>query len=252
MTCYQPPHFDVISYASNAEDVVLLRTFADHRDGFFVDVGAGEPDCGSLTKNLVDHLGWNGINIEPLPDRFARLVQERPRDINLCVAVNMNPGKAVLHRILPGPGLLRGAGLSTMNPDIAERHRLTGWGSEELEVEVVALNSVLQAYAMPGFDLLKVDVEGREAAVLASADLQYWRPRVVVVEATLPDTAIPSHSEWEPQLLAAGYMLALFDGLNRFYTREDESNLLERLSIPANILDRWIPAAWAKMLGHDV
>ncbi|MBO2461432.1 FkbM family methyltransferase [Actinomadura sp. LCR2-06] len=33
------------------------------------------------------------------------------------------------------------------------------------------LESVLSEYAQPGFDLLKVDVEGPEASVLASADL---------------------------------------------------------------------------------
>jgi hypothetical protein len=70
VTRYQPPRFAVVAYARNAEDVVLLRTFADRRGGFYVDIGAGEPDSGSLTKNLVDRLGWQGVNIEPLPDRL--------------------------------------------------------------------------------------------------------------------------------------------------------------------------------------
>jgi FkbM family methyltransferase len=86
----------------------------------------------------------------------------------------------LFHRILPGPGLEGAAGLSTLEPEIAEMHRRTGWGCEELEVEVVTLTSVLEAHARPGFDLLKIDVEGSEAAVLASADLRQWRPRVMV------------------------------------------------------------------------
>lgn len=252
MSKYPTPKFDVVSYSGNAEDVVLLRVFADRRDGFFVDVGAGEPDSGSLTKNLVDRLGWRGVNIEPQPDSFVRLVAARPRDVNLCVAVDTKPGHVVLHRILPAPGLEGGAGLSTLDTRILDMHRRTGWRSERLEVEVVTLQSVLEAHAFPEFDLLKVDVEGREAAVLTSADLRHWRPRVVVVEATLPDTPIPTHTEWEPQLLRAGYMLALFDGLNRFYAREDQPELLERMRIPANVMDRWIPVAWAELLGYDV
>jgi FkbM family methyltransferase len=249
---YSLPKFDMVSYAGNAEDVVLLRAFADRRGGFFVDVGAGEPDSGSLTKNLVDRLAWRGVNIEPLPERFARLIEARPDDVNLRVAVSSRPGRATFHRILPAPGLDGGAGLSTLEPEIVEMHRRTGWGSEAIDVEVVRLESVLEEHAHPGFDLLKVDVEGSEAAVIASADLPRWRPRVVVVEATLPDTAIPSHGEWEPDLLAAGYVLTLFDGLNRFYARADEPVLAERLSVPANVTDRWIPAAWAQMLGVDV
>lgn len=252
MSRFGTPKFETVSYAGNAEDVVLLRAFAGRQSGFFVDVGAGEPDLGSLTKNLVERLGWHGVNIEPLPDRYARLVEARPRDVNLCVAVDTKPGTAVFHRILPAPGLEGGAGLSTLQPEIVQMHQRTGWGSEEFEVEVVTLESVLVAHAEPGFDLLKVDVEGSEAAVLASADLAHWRPRVVVVEATLPDTTIPSADEWEPDLLAAGYRLALFDGLNRFYARTDEPELLARLSVPANVTDRWIPAAWAELLGHPV
>ncbi len=70
-----------------------------------------------------------------------------------------------------------------------------------------------------------------------------------MVEATLPDTTIPSHEDWEPQLLDRGYVLALFDGLNRFYARADEPDLAARLSTPANVTDRFIPAAYAQLLG---
>jgi FkbM family methyltransferase len=252
MSRFQPPKPEIVSYARNAEDVVLMRAFADTHDGFFVDVGAGEPDAGSLTKNLVDRLGWRGINIEPLPERFARLLLARPRDVNLCVAIGAEPAQAVFHRILPPPGQTGGAGLSTLDPDIADMHRRAGWRSEPLEVEVITLDSVLRVHAKPGFELLKVDVEGAEAAVLASADLRCWRPRAVLVEATLPNSSTPSHAGWEPSLLDAGYLLAMFDGLNRFYARHDEPELLRRLSVPANALDRWMPAAWAEMLGYDV
>lgn len=116
----------------------------------------------------------------------------------------------------------------------------------------MTLESVLTAHAPVGFDLLKVDVEGAEADVLASADLRRWRPRAVVVEATVPLSSAPSHAEWEPSLLDAGYVLCLFDGLNRWYGREDESALCAARSVPANTLDRWIPVAWAEQLGHEV
>lgn len=74
MTRYEPPKFDIVSYAGNAEDVALLRTFADHRDGFYVDVGAGEPDAGSLTKNLSDRRRWRGVNMALLHLLCAREV----------------------------------------------------------------------------------------------------------------------------------------------------------------------------------
>lgn len=243
--------FDIVSYAVNAEDIVLVRAFKDCRNGFFVDVGAGDPDDGSVTKNLVDRLDWRGVNVEPLPEILDRLRAVRPNDVNLGVALDIQPGKASFYRIVAGPGLEGGPGLSTLDPDIVEMHKETGWGIEELEVDVVTLESVLTEYASPGFDLLKVDVEGREAAVLASADLSYWRPRVLVVESTIPDSPEPSHDKWESLVIQAGYKLALFDGLNRFYARNSESELLRRLSVPANVFDRWIPFTWARRLGLE-
>lgn len=244
--------FDIVSYASNAEDIVLVRAFAECRGGFFVDVGAGDPEEGSVTKNLVDRLDWRGVNIEPLPEMLDRLRAARPKDISLGVALDTKPGKASFYRIVAGPGLEGGPGLSTLDTDIVEMHKATGWGVQELEVDVVTLESVLAEYASPGFELLKVDVEGREAAVLASADLRYWRPRVLVVESTMPDSPEPSHEKWEPLVIQAGYRLALFDGLNRFYARGDELELLWQLSIPANVFDRWIPFTWARRLGLEL
>ncbi|MGI5206166.1 FkbM family methyltransferase [Spirillospora sp. CA-108201] len=226
-----------------------MRAFAGQWDGFFVDVGAGEPISGSLTKNLVDCLGWRGVNIEPLPERHSRLRLARPNDVNLRVAVGDEPGTTTFFRVLPGRGKTGGGGLSTLRRDVLEGHLADGWHYEELSVEVVPLETILDAYTKPGFDLLKVDVEGAEAAVLRSADLRAWRPRVIVVEATMPLTTRPSHQEWEPHVLGAGYGLALFDGLNRFYARDDEADLLARLAVPANVLDNYIPYACARRAG---
>ncbi|TDB80986.1 FkbM family methyltransferase [Actinomadura sp. KC216] len=159
------------------------------------------------------------------------------------------PGITTFFRVVPGRGKTGGGGLSTLRRDVLEMHLADGWRHEELRVEVVTLETVLGSYANPGFDLLKVDVEGAEAAVLRSADLRAWRPRAIVVEATVPLTARPSHQKWEPHVLEAGYRLALFDGLNRFYARNDEPKLHERLAVPANVLDNYIPYACARRAG---
>jgi FkbM family methyltransferase len=243
---------DLVAYGGNAEDVVLMRAFGDRPGGFFVDVGAGNPVQGSLTKNLVDRLGWHGVNIEPLPERFERLRAARPDDVTLDVAIGEQPGQTSFFRVVPGPGKTGGGGLSTLDRDVLALHLAVGWRCEELLVEVMRLETVLSEYVQPGFDLLKVDVEGAEASVLASANLAEWRPRAIVAEATVPLTSRPSHREWEPTVLAAGYELALFDGLNRFYARDDEPELRERLAVPANVLDNYIPYRWAVRLGLPV
>ncbi len=61
----------------------------------------------------------------------------------------------------------------------------------------------------------------------------------MLVEAVDP-AGRPSHEEWEPTLLGAGYRLVLFDGLNRFYCRDEDADALgPRLRSPANVLDNW-------------
>jgi len=92
---------------------------------------------------------------------------------------------------------------------------------------------------------LKVSVEGFEREVLAGADWSSFRPRVVVVEATVPKSDEPAYEDWEPMLFEVGYRFAMFDGLNRFYAHADEPALLQALAIPANVFDDFVPYAWA-------
>ena len=64
-----------------------------------------------------------------------------------------------------------------------------------------------------------------------------WRPWVLVVEAVRPQSNEPSSSAWEEGVLAAGYQLCLFDGLNRFYVAPEHPELAEALSAPASVVD---------------
>ena len=43
--------------------------------------------------------------------------------------------------------------------------------------------------------------------------------------------------EWEPILLANRYVFAYFDGLNRFYVREEEAGLTRRFQLPPGVFD---------------
>ena len=88
---------------------------------------------------------------------------------------------------------------------------------------------------------LKVDVEGWEEAVLLGNDWSINRPWIVLVEATLPLSAMESFQGWEPILLNAGYEFAFADGLNRFYvSKEREAELLASLKYPPNVFDMFV------------
>ncbi|MDQ3403563.1 MAG: FkbM family methyltransferase [Actinomycetota bacterium] len=220
----------MISYAQNAEDVVLARLFADRATGRYVDIGAGHPESDSVTKHFHD-LGWRGINIEPNPEMAGRLRAARPDDVTLSVAVGAAAGTATLH-VLP-----ENWGRSTLDADLARRYRDDdGWVSEKIDVTVITLAELLDAHPGP-VDFLKIDVEGAERDVIAGGEWDRHRPRVVVVEATEPGAPIASHQAWEPILLDVGYRCALFDGLNRFYAERSDDEALSLLAAPANVFD---------------
>jgi FkbM family methyltransferase len=220
----------VISYAQNAEDVVLARLFAGRAGGRYVDVGAGDPVEASVTKHFYD-LGWRGVNVEPVPALADKLAAARPEDVTLPVAIGAKAGTVVLH-VVAGEW-----GWSTLDDQLASTYRGSrGWTVRDVEVEMVTLAAVLDEHPGP-IDFLKIDVEGAEQEVIEGADWARHRPRVVVVEATEPGTPTPSHQKWEPMLLDAGYRCVLFDGLNRFYAGADDDEAHSRLAAPANVFD---------------
>ena len=222
----------MITYAQNLEDVLLARAFRAQSTGFYVDVGAMHPSLDSVTRHFYD-LGWRGVNIEPAASHHARLVEQRPRDTNLRVALAERPGRAVLHRVGT-------TGLSSLDPGVFSAAASLGEQVEDEDVEVTTLAEVCRRHVADEIDFLKIDVEGLEEQVIRGGDWKRFRPRVVLVEATRPGTAQPSFETWDPLLLEARYLVAFFDGLNRFYVRSENAELLQHFTVPVNVFDDWV------------
>jgi len=159
---------------------------------------------------------------------------ERPRDINLQVAISDRSG--LLSIWVP-----RYSALATCRADMLEPSIPDYAEPVEQVVEAISLDRLLREHAKDReIHFLKIDVEGHEAAVIRSGDFDTHRPLVMVVEATSPHTNEPTWYDWERGLLAKGYLFALFDGLNRFYVREESRELLPALAVPANCLDGFV------------
>lgn len=226
----------MISYAQNGEDVVLWRALGGVSAGRYVEVGANHPRDDSATRAFYDR-GWSGITIEPVP-YFADLQRaERPRDHLVQAAItNTSRGQITLH-VVPGTGL------STIVDAVSDRHADAGIDHEDLLVPTLRLDDVLAESGWAGEEdihFMLIDVEGAERDVLQSVDLSRWRPWVLVVEATEPNSTVTTHSDWEPQLLAQGYEYCLFDGVSRFYVAAEKADLLRApLSYPACVLDNY-------------
>jgi FkbM family methyltransferase len=223
-----------VSYAQNYEDVLLHRALRDVVHGFYIDAGAWHPDIDSVTRAFYER-GWRGINIEPVADHCRRLAMARPDDVTLHLALGAAAEEAELF-------VLDGTGLSTLQPALlgADAQR-----ARRVRVRVETLAAVCRAHAPPHgqgeIHFLKIDVEGNEGAVLAGADFTMFRPWIVLIEATAPQSTLPTHAEWEPMLRAANYRFVWFDGLNRFYVAaERHTALAPHFETPPNVFDDFV------------
>lgn len=230
------------SYAQNREDVLLDRLFPRGLKGFYIDVGANDPVQNSVTKHFYD-LGWRGVNVEPATAPFERLREARPRDVNLNLGLSDHEDTLTFYEF---PATI--SGISTFSAEHARWHKEQGHPSEDRSIPVTTLAKICAEHVDAEIDFLTVDVEGHEREVLEGGDWSRWRPRVVVVEATQPATTNPTHQEWEHVLIDAEYVFAAFDGLNRYYVREEDAHLAAGLTTPVNVTDQFVPYEHAKAL----
>jgi FkbM family methyltransferase len=220
----------MLSYAQNMEDVVLARVFEGQPSGFYIDVGGGH----AVADNVTFHFylaGWRGIVVEPQAALGPLYRRVRPRDVLVQALAGRAEGSLELFEATTFHGL------STASAAHAAAAEQAGVAGRRVVRPVTTLARLCADHAPPIIDVLKIDVEGHEAEVLAGADLSRHRPRVLLVEAIEPLSMADASARFEPQVLAAGYRFALFDNLNRWYVAEEEAEaLLPRF--PAE------PAAW--------
>ena len=222
-----------ISYAQNAEDVLLWRALGHIKNGFYIDVGANDPVEHSVTKAFYD-AGWRGINIEPLPAFHEAFMAQRPRDVNLAIAAGDTEGSLTLYDV---PAV---NGWASPDPAVAAAHQAEGHVVSELTVPVRTLAAVCREHARAEIHFLKVDVEGFEADVLRGMDFDAFRPWLLVIEATLPNSRATNHGSWERLVTSKGYAYAWFDGLNRYYVSDQHPELMAALTVQPNVFDDFI------------
>ena len=168
--------FHRLSFSQEGEDLLIERIFPDQSSGFFVDVGAHHPSRFSNTY-LLYLKGWRGVNIDANPEAKILFDKLRPEDKNVLAAISSEE-KSLTYHMFDEPAL------NTCDSAVARIHAKNSLKLAEQVVPGITLKSVLDGLASEdnSIDLLTVDVEGLDLAVLKSNDWFAYRPKVVFVE----------------------------------------------------------------------
>ena len=217
-----------VSYARNCEDVMLWRALRDVGKGFYVDIGASDPEVASTTRAFYER-GWFGINVQPVDEYYQRLVESRPRDTNLRVAAGREAGMRTL-------ATRRASDSSPRSSEIGRGHE----GVEATVVPVRPLTQLIEESSLSPIHFLKIDVKGDQVDVLGGLDLQRVRPWIILVGAIDSDFKIRPRDRWEHLITGSGYSFAYFDGLNCFYVADEIPGAKERLATPPNLVDDFV------------
>lgn len=221
---------NIISYSQNQEDVVLWRVFKNLKNGYYIDIGACDPEKDSDTKMLYDN-GWKGINIEPEKVYFEKLVKHRPKDINLNLAIDEFGGDKLFYTS-------KTRGWSTLNKLRAEHVDFNS--SKIIKVKCVPLNDLIEEYCKKKINFLKIDVEGNEINILNSFDFKKYRPEIIMVEEQLQYISDTNKKNELSKLISKnGYHKCQFNGVNSIYISDKAPYDKNLLSFPANALDNY-------------
>jgi FkbM family methyltransferase len=209
-----------VYYAQNREDVILSAFFDEDEKGFYVDVGANDPNIDSVTK-LFYLKGWSGINIEPIRRLHAALEKERPRDLNLNIGVGAKESSQPFREYIGADGL------STFSDAMKEEYSLSSEKQkkyDEYEVKVLTLKRIFQDNKVKTIQFMKVDVEGYEYEVLRGNDWKLYRPEVICIESA------HIKKDWHKLLESENYEQVFNDGLNDYFIDKNKRQRLDRFS----------------------
>ncbi len=158
----------------------------------FIQVGANDGVFGDpIRAYVIDH-GWTGILCEPQPSVFTKLKENyataAERLVFENVAVGPGSDSITLYQA-PGVALKEQAAtphaLTVTSADRATVARQTGVSERDLvqlKVPMVTLDALVERHGFADFDVLQVDVEGYDVAVLETLSLRRTRPGVIQFE----------------------------------------------------------------------
>ncbi len=177
------------SFAQQGEDLILfnlLRDVLHLAKPSYLDIGAGDPVLGNNTYLLYNTIG-HGVLVEPNPTLVEKIRTVRPNDVVVPAGVGLEGQTEADYYVIRDRWPL-----NTFSPEaVAEYRRSSKVDPVEkvVKMPLIPVNRLIAEHFDGAPDLLSIDVEGLDEAVLRSLNLRKYRPAVICAETKGPNTS---------------------------------------------------------------
>ena len=182
------PHF----FSQAGQDAFLdERVFGGKRDGVFIEIGGYDGITGSNCLFFELMRGWTGLLIEPSPKFFTQ-AQSFRRATCLQLAVAAEEGEAEFLEVQEGFSQMSGLTESydeNLRRQVESDPRHKG---ELIRVKTRPLPAILDQHFLKNIDLVSLDVEGGEMAVLSEFPFDRYHVHAWTIENNTGGTEIPA------------------------------------------------------------
>jgi FkbM family methyltransferase len=206
------PAYPVEFRSQFGEDAIIWELLDGQLDGFFIEVGAFDGYNYSVTYAL-ECLGWKGLLIEAIPDRFEQCRQRRTHSRVVHSALASKHGGEATFSVTEDAF---GGMLSYLDPTSSHAKTVSYAKKKSVTVPLTTMNELLKDH-QGEIDVAVIDVEGGEVPLLAGFDLHKYKPKVLLIEDNErgADPALANYMSMMP------YVQVAWLEVNRVYVRAD-------------------------------
>ncbi len=228
-------------YSTNSEDNILYNIIFKHiKNGFFIDVGAGDGITNNNTLFLEKELNWNGICIEANKDLIDILnINRNSKILNVCIS---NSNNHTIHFLNTKDDPFKSGILANLSKShLNQMNNIKN--ANILNLEPLKLQNIIRDINI--IDYLSIQLQGSELDCLESLDFSKCHINIISVQ-----DQNNSH-EIELLLLANGFKKWHKIGFNQIYLNQSLfNNDININDIVFN--DKWLFIKGLDIVGNDI
>jgi FkbM family methyltransferase len=210
------------SFSQVGEDIIIKTLLRDLgiTAPAYLEIGSNHPVVDNNTY-LFYLKGGSGVCVEPDKVLYDAIKKQRPNDTVLNVGVGINGTTEADFYAFPQPY----TGWNTFSKTEADK-RVTETGvafSQVRKVKMLGVNEIMRTYFTGGVDVLSLDVEGLDLAIIKELDFALHSPKIICIETVLFSNTLRKEKNEEliAYILDRGYVTYADTYINTIFCRRD-------------------------------